>query len=251
MPEQTNPTKRIHEILKALISHEEKRDTSVPIQKFLMMLLNPSMNINDFYDAISELIGIVNSCENVIKQNGDMTTEDKDLHLDQLRRVRIRLFNVKPGDEMTFSKQFSPDFMESLQWAARDMAYYWDEEIISEENLATLQTDVEDVINKVVDSDLEDELKRILFDGLESVRRAILNYQILGAEGIRQALDRNIGLIHRYGEDFKRASESDDTGVFSNLFDLLKKLDALVVLGLRVRQLGEPVTQILMLGSGG
>ncbi len=125
------------------------------------------------------------------------------------------------------------------------------EEVISEENLTGLQADVEDIINKVVDSELEDEIKRVLYDGLESVRNALLNYQMFGAEGIRQSLDRNFALPFRYSDEFARASGSDEgKQIVSVFFGFLKKVNTTISTVLKIKQISGPAID-RMLESGG
>ena len=143
------------------------------------------------------------------------------------------------------------DFMDALLLMSDNLSLRGGEELIPEEELASLQADVEDIINKVVDSDLEDEIKRVLFDGLESVRNALLNYQMFGAEGIRQSLDRNFALPFRYSDEFIRASGNDEgKNIVSAFFEFLKKLNIAASTGLKVNKISGPAID-RMLESGG
>ncbi len=83
---------------------------------------------------------------------------------------------------------------------AVNMSYHWDEEAISEEELASIQLEVEKLINRILDSDFDDDLKTILIDGLDEIREAIVDYRLLGAEAIRKAVDRNFGVYNRNKE---------------------------------------------------
>ena len=165
--------------------------------------------------------------------------------------MKSAILSVGTSRWSNFKEQFNDDFMLSLQWAAEDMANHWDEEVIPEEELASLQADVEDIINKVVDSDLDDELKHVLFDGLESVRNALLSYQMSGSEDIRQSLDRNFALPFRYSDEFARASGSDEgKQIVSVFFGFLKKVNTAISTVLKVKQISGPAID-RMLESGG
>ena len=141
--------------------------------------------------------------------------------------------------------------MVSLLLMSENISLRGGEEIISEENLANLQADVEDVINKVVDSDLEDNLKSVLFDGLEAVRNALLNYQMFGAEGIRQSLDRNFALPFRYSDEFAKASRSEEgKQIVYVFFGFLKNLNTTISTVLKIKQISGPAID-RMLENGG
>ena len=261
MPEQTNPAKRLHDILDRVVSYgaeegymySSQRQENVPreMREVWMEAMEIDPDEEDaedrFHNSLSEVLLLINSCEQIVKRTSAM---DQDLHLEQLTQAKRVIFRVHATIWNEFRDEFNVHFMRSLQWAARDMTYHWDEEIISEESLATLQEGVEDIINRVVDSDLEYELKRVLIDGLEAVRQALLNYQMSGAEGIRQALDRNIGLLHRYREDFKVAYESDDQQVVVDFFGFLKKADIVVSPASKIKQLAAPIIDRMLESSG-
>lgn len=115
--------------------------------------------------------------------------------------------------------------------------------------MASLQSDVEGLVDNVLHSDLEDELKRVLVDGLETVRNALLGYRVFGAEGIRMALDRNFAWLRRYQKEINSASQCKGNEVLSSWIDILGKLEGISVNVLKLKQLADPI--IGMLGAGG
>ena len=203
-------------------------------------------NDEEFYNSLSEMLMLINSCEQIVKRSDRM---NQDLHIKQLGRVKKAILRASARTWGEFRGQFNDDFMLSLRWAAEDMSNHWDEEVISAEHLTVLQADVEEVINQVVDSALDDELKRVLFDGLESVRQSLLNYQMFGVEGIRNAVDRNIGSYARHREDFDVASENESKEVINAYKKFINKVNVVSSTALKFKQLAKPIVQILpMLG---
>ena len=262
MPEQTNPAKRLYAVLDRVISHGEEegyiytqsqqRQTSREMRNVWMEAMEIDEEDEDaeekFHDSLSEVLLRINSCEQIVKRNDTM---NQDLHIEQLGRVKKVLFSVRGTTWREFREQFNRDFMRSLQWAAEDMSNYWDEEVISEENLGNLQANVEDIINRVADSELDAEFKQVLLDGLESVRQAILNYRVTGAEGIRNAVDRNVSSYARHQDDFKKASKTEYQNIIHAYKKIINEVNVAISTALKFKQLAEPATQILpMLGMG-
>ena len=205
-------------------------------------------NLEDLNNLLGNLITDVGECERTVVQD---TRINESLYLKHIAKVKLGLLSVNSGTWEGFRKIFDEGLLDALQLISENISAYKGEEFISEENLATLQSDVEDVINRVVDSDLEDVLKNVLFDGLEAVRNAILNYEMFGAEGIRNAVDRNVGSYARYRCDFERAEDSEIREVICAYKKVLNEVNAIISTALKFKQLAEPVAQVLpMLGMG-
>lgn len=246
MPEQTNPAKRLYDILNTLISAESNFSGDPPVKACWMSAFEIEQD-KDFYDSVSKVVDLVRLYEQAVMRNN---TADTSKYLRILQAIQEGMFNVSSETWYAFRGRFDDNFMLAMQLACDSM--YWDaEEVVSEGDLEELQSEVEALINKVVSADLNDELKRVLADGLGAVRQAILDYRISGAEGLKQALSRNIDLIIRYRDEFKEADETEDgKAVVSGFRGVLKRLDGLVSVGLKVKQLVEPVIERLMLGGG-
>lgn len=208
------------------------------------------MNHADFLENLHEMMLIIKSCEQSVHREN---TVNRVFHLEQIEKVKVglSLIGVSSGVWGQFQSTFNDDFMNVLLMMSENISIHGGEEVISEENLANLQADVEDIINMVVVSNLGSEFKQILLDGLESVRQAILNYRVTGAEGIRNAVDRNVGSYARYRDDFERASETEGHNIIHTYKDFINEVNAAVSTALKFRQLAEPATQVLpMLGIG-
>ena len=249
MPEQTDPFKRLHDNISVVIDYARDNglSTSMPAQNAWIRAF--SLDALGFLQKLHELMFIVESCEQVVRQE---QATNQDLYLKQITKAKkgLSLLSIISGSWGDFLAILDDNFMVSLLLLSDIVSTRSGEEVISQEELASLQSDVEDLINKVVDSDIDADVKSVLRDGIEAVRQAILNYRIFGAEGIRQALDRNVGLVFRYGEDFKNASENEGKQVISDYFDLLKKVDIVISTASKIKQLVSPIIN-RMLESGG
>ena len=247
MTTQTDPAKRLFEILDKVISYSEPfpSDTkAVVIWKDCLEI--PIENLPNF---LSELILIINTCERRIRQNKNISTA---LHLKPLTNVKNALFySVMSGTWEEFRDLLDDGTLLALEFVSEALSKSRAEALIDAETLEALQDGVEALLEKVLETDLDEQLKTVLIDGLESIRQAILDYRIYGAEGLRQALDKNVGLLVRYREDFQQASENNGRDVIFEFSNVLRKLDILVAVGLKVKQLAEPIINLLKPGDGG
>ena len=248
MPEQTNPFKLLHDRLSVVIDYSRQNGivTDGSAQDIWMEALG--IDESQFYDEQFDLLRVVDACEQLIIRN---QTINRNRYGDRIQRVKMGILCVGSSSWERFRLCITDDFMDVLDVTSDNMFVSGSEEVIPEEALASLQEDVEDIINRVRDSDIENELKSVLFDGLASVRNALLYYQTFGAEGIRQAIDRNFALPFRYSDEFIRASGSDEgKNIVSAFFEFLKRLNVVVSTGLKIKQISGPAID-RMLESGG
>lgn len=250
MAEQTNPAKRLYDILDATIAAQSRLDSVEPSGRVWARLFNMGPK-EDFFDALGRIFSIIDSYEQFVKRSGTMTIEKKTMHLNQLREVKMAFFKARSSSWSELSIGFHGSLMTSMQWAAEDMKHYWNEEVVSKEALGNLQSEVEKLVNRVIQTNLNDQLKQMLLDDLEAIRQAILEYRIHGADGLRQALARSEDSLLRNYEDLKRASESVETrSVINEFLNILKNVDYLVSVGLKIKRLAGPVIERLMLNGG-
>ena len=247
MPEQTNPFKRLHDSFSIII--EQAREQGAPPNRLAQAVWLNALQTDEsgLYNKQFELLLVVNSCEQLITRTFELNRER---YLARMNKVREGILCIGSKTWEEFRRTINDDFMDVLEVTSDNISLSGGEEVITEEELASLQSDIEDIINKVVDSGLEDELKRVLFDGLESVRSALMNYQMFGAEGIRQSLDRNFALPFRYSDQFIRASGNEEgKKIVSDFFDFLKRVNTAVSTMLKICQIAGPAID-RMLESG-
>ena len=250
MPEQTDPFKRLHDNLSVVIDYARDNGfpTDMPAREAWIQAY--SVDGLGFLQKLHELMFIVDSCEQVIGQEQAI---NQDLYLKQITEVKraLSLLSMNSGSWRAFLTILNDSLMVSLLLMSESISFYGGEEVIPEEELASLQSDIEDLVNKVVDSDIDADIKSVLLEGLEAVRQAILNYRVSGAEGIRNAVDRNIGSYARHKEEFDRASENEGKEVIYDYKRFINEVNATISTVLKFRQLTEPAAQVLpMLGMG-
>ena len=125
------------------------------------------------------------------------------------------------------------------------------ERLISDEDLKQMHSELQEIIDRVLASDLPLGLKTSLVDGLAAIQSAILEYRLYGAEGIRNAIDRNVGLVYRNLEEIGTLEQPESKNVARDAIGCIWKIDKFVSAASKVKELAQPLTEHFpMLGGG-
>ena len=251
MTQQTNPAKRLHEMLDQVVRIGDRQfeyEPDIPDELAPIWAYARGIPEDRFPDSLTDLLHLVESISQFLQQHD---VKNKESHLERISKVRALTFMMGSMSWTQFRQQFTDDFLELLKWIDSDISDPWDVTPWSDDDLEFFQTEIEALINDVLESELGDEIKRVIIDGLEVVRQSVMQYRVLGLEGLRGALDRNIGIIARYGRDLEKANQKDDRQIVSRWWSVLEKLDMVVSAGFNVQQLAQPAITQLMLNSVG
>ena len=253
MPELNNPATRLYSILeKVMLWGDANANDAWPVQRvwvYAMGLTSRDGNEEEmFSDLLYETFLIVNSCEDLIKRSSAIR---QDIYLRQLQRVKRVILGRGAQNWGEYRSNFNDDFMVSLQLAAENLSHHWYEEAVPEEELTGIQSEIEELTGRILESDLHVELKAVLTAGLEEVRQAILNYRIRGADEIRKAVDSNIVAFGRNLEHIADLSDDQDKEVVSAYRSLIDRANEITTVALRLKPLGEGIAEMLRIGGAG
>lgn len=248
MPEQTNTIKRLHNILSAVIDHGSANVTPASSASIAWTGAFEMSSQECLDNLLCGLIADISDYERLVKRD---TRINEAVHLKHIARVKSGLLGVNSGVWESFRKTFDDGLLDVLLLMSEHVSAHRVEEIIPEQELASLQADVEEVIKNVEDSALDSDIKGVLLEGLVSVQQAVRDYRIFGAEGIRNAVDRNLATWARYHKVFAEAEETDNQGIFCTYKKLINEVNVLVTMTLKFKPLAESAAQVLpMLGIG-
>ena len=250
MAELTNPAKRLSSLLERVMEWGHELDyEGATMQSVWLHAVGVDERVEEYDEAIEEFhnslsvaLELVNACQRLVERTPSTT---QDLHMRQLRRVRNAIFRASAQNWGEFRTNFNEDFMISLRWAAQDMSTHWYEETIPQGELAGIQLEIEALSERVVTSGLDSSLKTVLLDGLEAIRKAILDYRVTGADGIRQAVDSNIGAVARHIQEIREVSDNEDKEVVKAFLGLVNVVNKTVTVVLKLKALGEGAIEFL------
>jgi hypothetical protein len=100
---------------------------------------------------------------------------------------------------------------------------------LDQDELQSLQEDVEALIDRVLDTTTIDlKLRGILLEHLEIIRRAIINYSLYGSKGLQEAVKTGTGAVYLNREIFEAEKDSEAVDWYWKVIVRIGTLTALV-----------------------
>lgn len=97
----------------------------------------------------------------------------------------------------------------------------------TQDDLKKIEQDLTDLTLFIIDGDIDPELRLIMLDLLECIRRALAEYRIRGNSSLRQVLDQSLGRLMREYKDYYNSSKDAGT-VIQRFGQLLTLIDQTV-----------------------
>lgn len=117
---------------------------------------------------------------------------------------------------------------------------------IQESEIKEIKSFIDKAHKKIIDADLQEELKHILLDNLEGVLKAITNYQISGLSGIEREYERSAGaLLLRKPLVDKELERPNSKKELEPFWRSLEKVHNLIQTANSTRELFAPMTALL------
>jgi hypothetical protein len=224
MVERDNPAGRLWHILnEAKQKGPDKKVRNVWAEIFD---LNPEAD-SQILEKTSLLIGLLIEVKRSIENAKDL---NQDLYLERLPRIEEAFLSVRLTDQWkAFDNRLDGTTMLSLKHCSDALSNRSSEAVIEEDELRELRSDVQALIDRILDdSELDPELRRILLDHLEIIRRAIINYKVHGSDGLQEAIKTATGAVYLNRELFEAEKDSDSVSLFWKIIVRIGTLTALV-----------------------
>jgi hypothetical protein len=242
-----NPVKRLHRIL------EEARSKpgNVAIRYVWADALGVERtDVVELYLALAELVRLFHTAKGSVERLKDI---NRDYYLEPFDNIEVVI--TDSNLEQTWNKlkdRLDEITMLALQMASNIVSVEEGKTAISEKALQELQSETEDLLEKVLNTDFPSkELKAVLIEHLESIRRAILAYRVSGTEGLRRAVEGALGALFLHQEQVKSAAQRDEKkeGIIRRFASLLADLSQIASFGIQAAQLMGGLPPLL--GPGG
>ena len=175
---------------------------------------------------------------------------DQNLYLRPLEAVEGAFSEVNLGEQLGNVKaRLGTSTMATLEYTSEFLRLQYPSADLPEKTRAALLKKVEAMATDIRSAEIEPRLKQVLVEHVERLRRALIEYEIRGPEGLLDSLDLNLGFVIRTGVE---TSDPDETGVLrkmgANLIAFYNTVSA--ALGLAKIAAG-PLKDLLKLSSGG
>ena len=143
--------------------------------------------------------------------------------------------------------QIDDTTMARLELVAETLGRMAPERLADEDELVALQAEVEALYESVVASKLEQQLKSVVLEALDSILRAVRTYEIFGIRGLVDALTRSAGIVLQHEAELRAKSDNENIERF---FTVLGRLNEIVALATNAKHALGRVMDMLGLPSG-
>jgi hypothetical protein len=218
-----NPAGRLHSVLIQLPSGPEETMRKLSGREAWSQVLGFDKDDTvALYRAIGLLLEQLDKAEKLIR---DMKDLDHDLYLasfDALRRgIAAPSMNSGWSDQLRY---LTPVALRELAFCGSKIAETYSEGVIEEGELARLAQEANELFEVINQTSLNPDLRELLLDLVETMRRAIAEYRIRGVGGLREALSKGVGVIIMAS----RAEKVEEQSTVNRVFGFLARVDQLV-----------------------
>lgn len=246
MPINNNPASRLCEILdeaQAFANNEQMRSVWAGVLR-----CDSPGNTSQLFHRLSQVIGLIQECKEKIQQ---IDTTDHNLFLEPLVNLEQAFDKVNLEENRgQFLGRIEATTRTSLKYCAERLSVSSEEDAIDKDLLTELQSDVNDLLEKVLESNLPDEVKKVLIEILEDIRSAILEYRIIGVDALRRTLESNVGSLYFHKDEIEEVESEEGQEVISKFGEVIGRLQRLVSVGLKAKKLLPPILDFLALPGG-
>jgi hypothetical protein len=216
-----NPLGRLSQLLDALVAYGDKNQAlGIALSVLLYSVSTP--DAENMSRAIHDLHVLVRNSRKIISMTPKINQNE---YLTPIRQVEAALVSVSPSESVNqFFTRIESAYVANIRFMAEIFSMKAEFGEINPEGLEELISEIVKFEQYLAQNEIEEDLKKVLWDGAMFLRDAVEQYSIYGSEGIRAALDRWYGMHLRFrivkGET-KISTENN-----SNLQDLWQKFEA-------------------------
>lgn len=176
---------------------------------------------------------------------------DHQIYLSPFIRINDALGRINLEDRWeTISRYLDEPTMVALAFCADTLSRTGSDNNISEEDLDKLKSEINDLLEQVIDLDISQELKDYLVEQLEKMRAAVVGYKIYGNKGLKQVLESIFGatLLH---QDAIRSSmvEEKNKPIWAKFWKSVENLANVATIIEVTKALSGPVAMLLTSGK--
>ena len=238
-----DPVGRLHDIFVTISDSSHQETVGSALAKAFSVEVNEIADVLRLYADIAHLV--VEGKQRVNNLQGFAPDELADflLPLNQVANVLATYSPQTPWYQ--FRSQIPAETITGLRLTSRVLARDYPEIHIDPKSLESLLKQVQEVVNYIVQADIPSQLKTVLLKHLDEVAKAIRDFRIHGASGLRDAVDGGIGAA--IIEVHKTANEQDKDALlkYGLVFGLCLQL---LEISHKSKELIEPVMKAIMGG---
>jgi hypothetical protein len=206
------PVGRLHNLLQAALQQSEQKSIR---QVWAAVLGIPENDHAAILFGIAETIILVREAKEAISRLEGVNTE---LYLKPFPQIE-RVFSNSNLDRPWNSARSPLDAatMYGLQIGSDAVSRVAPEPALTPDDLTAIQEKVDALYDQVIAADLPQQLRSIVLERLDEIRRALKNYLLWGTKGLARAVERAAGAAWVNSELFRAAADNETVMEFFRL----------------------------------
>src|SRR5438094_1013657 len=243
MAEAFDPARRLYEILKQSAS----QDATQPARIIWAKLLGLSPDDREgLFRALAELAALINQIEAAITARTDLDTK---LLLEKLPAIRKAVgLRQLEAPCTTHARMLSEAPVRDLRFCSNELQRFQPEEKLEADVLADFAKEVDSLFSDVLKAPIDNSLRKVLLACLESFRRALAEYHIRGAAGLRDAATKTIGELLVVSVSTK--VDAKGQSLIRRVGGIAQKSLELMALAIKYKELAESVASMTLRAFG-
>lgn len=238
---KNNPAGRLHDLLQLA----QRQAPKEPARKAWAQVFGVAPEDTGLLlQMLADLIKLMSETKASIERLDDI---DHSIYLKPFAKIE-RFFsqvNLDAGWE-NWGAQLDEPTLYGLQFAADRLSRISGSTTIAQDDIQSIQSELEQFVESVLASDLPQGLKALFLRNLESIRHALLVYRIRGVEGLEHELERAVGsLMLNKAEIPPAGSKSTSRNFWERFFLVIERINKAITLTRGTKEVAGPAVQAI------
>jgi hypothetical protein len=189
--------------------------------------------------GLGKIFELIDSTRESIKKLNNI---DIDLYLSPLEELAEAFLKIRLSNNWVSSDAVGIDkkTLDKLKFCAYTLSREQGEILLNAEQLNELLLEVRELLDKVLDSELDADIKSFLVEKLRDIEQAIFNYKYEGSVGLRKVLESTVGGTVLNAN----VKEQKENPLVTNFFTLVTRLATILNITNTTKQLEPDVSNM-------
>ncbi len=234
-----NPAGRLYEILTPALKKGGKIGgiNNRTVKSVLSEVLDIAPE--DSIDGINKLFTLIKDTELAINKLYNVDIELYQSTIQEIKKA-FQDFNVV-GEWSEIANKIDRGTTEKLKFCADALSRQQGEIPLNVEEMNELHNEVRVLLERVIDAELNEDIRSFIFDKLQDIEQAIINYKFKGSEGLQRVIEATLGAT-LMNEDIRKEGENPTVASF---FTTITRVASMLSIYSNTKQLGADVGRVL------
>lgn len=155
------------------------------------------IDASDISGVLSYYAELFKIIENEKVKLESMKINNKERYINTLNSTAKGLSKIDFSESLSgmnsFKKHFDNKLMTELEFTSELLSNFNDENQIEDEEINRLIDEVESILKEIRKSSVNSDLKIFCINHLEGIKRALVNYTVIGNEGVIKQIESGLG----------------------------------------------------------